>query len=48
VIRRLLALVSGIPPADLDPRTLRRLEWVFVAACAAATAVFVVVLVARH
>jgi hypothetical protein len=48
-VKRLLAwaltLVSGVPPDDLSPSTLRTLERIFLAVCALATAVvfFIVV-----
>ena len=38
------ALLTGIPPDDLSPRTLRVLQAAFVAICALATAAFVVAL----
>jgi hypothetical protein len=45
LVRWAVALLTGVPPDDLSPTTLNRLNTFFVGLCAVATAAFVVALI---
>jgi hypothetical protein len=44
LVLAVLSILGGVPPADLSPRTTRRLATTFVVLCGAATALFLVAL----